>query len=106
MAEFIKRLNPNVVFVTLITLIVIGVYVSRQEYLQAERASREAECARQSVWMLGGSEGVQANDIISLGALTTLCVQSGGTDQYQKWAKQGTDEKAKKTSSSVVEKAK
>ena len=57
----------------------------------------KTECAKQSVWLLGGSasSGVQADDIMSLGTLTSLCIQSGGTDEYQKWAKRGADEKAK-----------
>lgn len=97
MTDFFKRLNPNVVFVTLVALTVIGAYVGRQEYLEAKRTVREAECAKQSVWLLGGSlgSGVQADDIISLGTMTSLCIQSGGTVEYQKWAKRGADEKAK-----------
>lgn len=97
MADFFRRLNPNVVFVTIIALLVVGAYVGRQEYLHAQRVTRETECARQSVWALGGAadNGVQSDSIVSLGTLTSLCIQSGGTDEYQKWAKRGADEKSK-----------
>lgn len=99
MPDFFKRLNPNVVFVTIVALLVFGAYVGRQEYRDAERLSREAECAKQSVWALGGSagSGVQANDIIGFGTLTSLCIQSGGTDEYQKWIKQGADDEKAET---------
>lgn len=96
MASFFKRLNPNVVFVTIIALIVIAAYIGRQEYLDAERTSVEAQCAAQSLVILGGLDSsVDANDIIGFGTITSLCVQSGGIQQYQEWMKLGADKKAK-----------
>ena len=97
MTQFFKRLNPNVVFVTVIALIVIAAYIGRQEYLDAERTSVEAQCAAQSLVILGGLDGsgYDANDIIGFGTITSLCVQSGGIEQYQEWIKLGADEKAK-----------
>lgn len=97
MAHFFTRLNPNVVFVTIIALIVIGAYIGRQEYLDAKRTLIEAQCARQSLVILGGLDGsgYDANDIIGFGTITSLCVQSGGIEQYQEWIKLGADEKAK-----------
>lgn len=107
MADLFKRLNPNVVFVTIIALVVFGTYVGRQEYRDAERASREAECAKQSVWVLGresAGRDVQADVVTSLGTLTSLCIQSGGTDEYQKWVNRGADEKAKATNAPATTK--
>jgi hypothetical protein len=94
MAQFFKRLNPNVVFVTVIALIVIAAYIGRQEYLDAQRTSVEAQCAKQSVYQIGGST-LQMADIISYGTITSLCIQSGGVDEYYEWVKVGADEKAK-----------
>lgn len=92
MAHFFQRLNPNVVFVTIIALIVIATYVGRQEYLDSKRTSVEAECAKQSVYqMVMGTA-----DIIPFGTITSLCIQSGGFDEYYEVVKLGTDEKAKR----------
>lgn len=95
MAHFFKRLNPNVVFVTIIALVVIATYVCRQEYLDYKRTLHEAECARQSLWHMGGGSGLQMGDILSFGTITSLCIQSGGVDEYQKWIERGRSEKAK-----------
>ncbi len=96
MASFFKRLNPNVVFVTVIALIVIAAYIGRQEYLNAERTSVEAQCAKQSIIMFGWAGiDVQADHVIALGTITSMCIQSGGVDEYSKWVKVGADEKAK-----------
>lgn len=97
MANFFRRLNPNVVLVTIIALIVIAAYIGRQEYLDAKRTLVEAQCAAQSLVILGGLDGsgYDTNDIIGFGTITSLCVQSGGIEQYQEWIKLGADKKAK-----------
>ena len=94
MANFFRRLNPNVVLVTIIALIVIAAYIGRQEYLDAKRKLVEAQCARQSLYQIGRSD-YQMGDIISFGTITSLCIQSGGVDEYYEWVKVGADEKAK-----------
>ena len=94
MDYFLKRLNPNVVFVTIIAFIVIAAHMGRQEYLDAKRTLVEAQCARQSLYQIGRSD-YQMGDIISFGTITSLCIQSGGVDEYFEWVKVGADEKAK-----------
>jgi hypothetical protein len=93
-ASFFKSLNPNVVFITFIALIVIAAYIGRQEYVDAKRTLVEAQCARQSLYQIGRSD-YQMGDIISFGTITSLCIQSGGVDEYYEWVKVGADEKAK-----------
>lgn len=94
MAYFFKRLNPNVVFVTIIALIVIAAHMGRQEYLDAKRRLIEANCARESLSLLSGYDG---DNFIAFDTFTSLCIQSGGIDEYQKWIKRDADEKAKTT---------
>jgi hypothetical protein len=95
MANFFKRLNPNVVFVTIIALIVIAAYIGRKEYLDAKRTLVEAQCAKNSVYQIARGSDLQIADIISFGTITSLCIQSGGVDEYYEWVKVGADEKAK-----------
>ena len=95
MADFFRHLSPNVVFVTIVGVLVIGAYVGRQEYQMAKQAALEAECAKQSVWGIGrASSSVDANGIMAFSTLTQLCIQSGGTEQFQKWSKQGANDQA------------
>lgn len=92
MANFFRRLNPNAVFVTIIALIVIGAYMGRQEYLDAKRTLLEAGCARESLSLLSRYDG---DNFIAFDTFTSLCIQSGGIEEYQKWMKLGENEKAK-----------
>ena len=92
MVNFFKRLNPNVVFVTIIALIVMGAYVGRQEYLGVKRTLVEANCAREALSLLRSYEG---DNTAAFDTFTSLCIQSGGIDEYQKWVERSADEKAK-----------
>lgn len=38
---------------------------------------------------------MQADHVIALGTITSMCIQSDGIDEYLKWVKVGADEKAK-----------
>lgn len=84
MADLFKRLNPNVVFVTIIALVVFGAYVGRQEYRDAKRAALRTECSGMATGILGNADSPSADFVVSLGTITDLCTSVGGETAFRK----------------------
>lgn len=91
MADFFKRLSPNVVFVTIITLLVFGVYAGWQEYRDAKRAALRTECSGLATGILGKADSPSADFVVSLGTITDLCANVGGETAFRR-AMRGKDE--------------
>lgn len=77
MADFFKRLNPNVVFVTIIALLVFGAYAGWHTYQGTQQSSLKAECAKKGLWYLGRSRDYEH----AMGIYTRLCVEVGGVQE-------------------------
>lgn len=86
MTNIFKSLNPNVVFVTLLSCVGIAAYVGRQEYRDATQIELAKKCAEQALWLAGKT--AEDSSAAAL-AFSKMCVDVGGPDQAKEWLAKG-----------------
>lgn len=79
MTDFFKRLNPNVVFVTIIALLVVGTYAGWHTYQGTQQSSLKAACAKKGLWYLGRDSDYED----ALDTFTKLCADAGGVQDAE-----------------------
>lgn len=86
MTESLKRLNPNVVFVTAVACVAIAAFVGRHEYQIHYRSDLEKECAEQALWLAGKTMEDSSSAAV---AFSKLCVDAGGAEKAKAWIFKG-----------------